>query len=294
MISLEVLKKEIEQNNVSCKTIIYMTAKGSEFIPHQYILEYSSKNDYDIVHIDGITQLPRKGLFDSSSDRVLFFYKTDVLHDKIPNTNSNVWVVCSKIDKSVEKDCEDYIVKIPKLQDWQIKDFILSSCNNLTETQATELYNVYKNDLFRLSSELDKIKLMGNYNQIKSQLYVDVSNYNVFDLTNAIIRRDKISISNIYHDLDFIDVEPIGLITLLLNNFRHIIDVQLARNATAESVGVSEKQFWAIKNYSCGYYSKQELMKIYSMLTDIDYQIKSGQLDTTILVDYIICKIMSL
>ena len=100
--------------------------------------------------------------------------------------------------------------------------------------------------------------------------------------------------ATVYKEIQNIDVEPFGLIALLINNFRNVIDVQLSRNATAESLGLSGKQFWAIKNYSCGFYNREELIEIFEFLNDIDYKIKSGELNTSILIDYIICKILTI
>ena len=293
MINLEELKNEIENNSLTHNLIIYKCAKGSEFIPHQYVLNLRDLYGYEIQHVGSVDELPKESLFtvDFSGLTILTIDKLD---EVISESNNRVWVICNKIDNKVKKECDSSIVEVPKLEEWQVRDFISSYCGVLSEPQIDELYEVYKNNLFRLDNELHKIKLIGNYEQIKSQLYTDISNYNVFDIVNSIVRRDRASLSNIYKDIDCIDIEPFGLLTLLINNFRHVIDIQLARNATDESVGVSSRQFWAIKNYSCGHYSKDELVYIYKLLTGIDYKVKSGKLDTSMLINYIICKILTL
>lgn len=294
MIELDVLKKEIEDNNISHNLVIFKCGKGSEFIPHQYAIHLRNLYDYTIQHVDDVLELPKSSLFNTVDFSDLTILTLDKLETPITETNNKVWVVCNKIDTKVKKICEENIVEVPKLEAWQIKDFINSYCDNLTEKQSNELYEMYKNNLFRLENELFKVNIIGDYEKVKSQLYTDVSNYNIFDITNAIIRRNKVSLCNAYNDINSIDVDPFGFLTLLINNFRYVIDIQLARNATDESVGVSSKQFWAIKNYSCGHYSKEELVYIYKLLTNIDYKVKSGELDTNILVKYIICKILTL
>ena len=294
MINLEELKNEIENNSLAHNLVIYKCAKGSEFIPHQYVLNLRNLCGYEIQHVDNVDELPKESLFTTVDFSGLTILTIDKLDEVISESNNRVWVICNKIDNKVKKECDDCIVEVPKLEEWQVRDFISSYCDVLSESQIDELYEVYKNNLFRLDNELHKIKLIGNYEQIKSQLYTDISNYNVFDIVNSIVRRDSVSLSNIYRDIDCIDIEPFGLLTLLINNFRHVIDIQLARNATDESVGVSSRQFWAIKNYSCGHYSKDELVYIYKLLTGIDYKVKSGKLDTSMLINYIICKILTL
>ena len=294
MINLEELKNEIENNSLAHNLVIYKCAKGSEFIPHQYVLNLRNLCGYEIQHVDNVDELPKESLFTTVDFSGLTILTIDKLDEVISESNNRVWVICNKIDNKVKKECDDCIVEVPKLEEWQVRDFISSYCDVLSESQIDELYEVYKNNLFRLDNELHKIKLIGNYEQIKSQLYTDISNYNVFDIVNSIVRRDRVSLSNIYRDIDCIDIEPFGLLTLLINNFRHVIDIQLARNATDEFVGVSSRQFWAIKNYSCGHYSKDELVYIYKLLTGIDYKVKSGKLDTSMLINYIICKILTL
>ena len=298
MIELKELKQKIENNTLDLHCVIYKCSKQSEFIPHQYALEFCKNNDFEIQHAESVNELPFNNLFGTVSNK-LIIYRVESLDEDLNIEQEEVaqnyiWVICNKISAKYKKIYSDNIVEVPKLDDWQIKDFIASSCDKLTKKEVEELFSYYKNDLFRLSNELDKIQLVGDYNKVKSQLFVDISNFNIFDFTNAVIRKDKVALSNIYREIDNIDIEPFGLITLLINNFRHIIDIQLARNATAESVGVSGKQFWAIKNYSCGYYSKEELVEIFKFLNGLDYKIKSGQIDTSLLVDYIICKIMTI
>lgn len=301
MIELRELKQKIEQNELLSHFIIFKCDKSSEFIPHQYAIEFCKNNNSDIIHIDSKENIPHTSLFDLVKNNNLNIYKVDTLDedlnvDQEEIASNFIWVICNKISSKYKKIYDENIVDVPKLQDWQIKDFITSNCGWLTNDEVDELFSYYKNDLFRLNNELDKLKLLGSgsYKRIKNQLYVDISNFNIFDITNAIIKKDKMALSNVYKEIEHVDIDPFGLMTILIKNFRNIIDVQLAKNATAESVGVSGKQFWAIKNYSCGHYTKQELITIFNFLNGLDYKIKSGEMDTSILIDYIICKIFSM
>ena len=112
-------------------------------------------------------------------------------------------------------------------------------------------------------------------------------------MTNAILKKDLVAISHIFKDIENIDVEPIGLVTILYNNFKNVINVQLSNNPTADKLGMKSNQFNAIR-YNCGYYSKESLNKILEILTNIDKQIKIGEMPIDILVDYLIIKILSL
>ena len=51
-------------------------------------------------------------------------------------------------------------------------------------------------------------------------------------------------------------------------------------------------KYWAVK-YSCGFYTKDELIQIYRFLTGLDRKIKTGEMPVNNLVDYIIVKVIT-
>ena len=75
-------------------------------------------------------------------------------------------------------------------------------------------------------------------------------------------------------------------------NIKNIINIQLDNKATAESLGMTTKQFNAIK-YNIGYFNKQSLIEIFNIITDIDYKLKSGQLPANLIIDYLMLNILS-
>lgn len=269
--------------------IFKYSSNESEFIFNQYLREYSNYSGYNIKHVDDLSEISNS-LFDSVSNNV-YVYDVKKL-DSIPQTTNNIWIKCKSVSSRL-KDCD--IIDIPKLEEWQIKDFI-ETLTKLDKDICDKLYNNYKNNLFRLDLEIEKLKLFNDpsevYNKIENQLYIDSAENSIFDVTNCIIRRDVEALKKM--KLDTLDIDVFGLIKILLTNFRYVIDIQLAINSTPEYVGVSSKQFWAIKNYSCNFYSKEELVYIYRFLLTIEDKIKLGYINSLISIDYIICKIMLL
>ena len=124
-------------------------------------------------------------------------------------------------------------------------------------------------------------------------IFEDLSDHNIFDFTNAIIKKDIAKLTALYEEIYKIDVEPLGLVKLLYDNLRTIISIQLDPNATAESVGIATNRFWAIKKNNCGYYTKDQLLNAFYLITDIDRKLKTGELGTDIMVDYIVCHMLS-
>nr|DAX39550.1 MAG TPA: DNA polymerase III, delta subunit [Caudoviricetes sp.] len=282
--NLQELKAHIENNTLKENLLIF-TGDG-DFIFKQYLHKYVTDNSLDIKYIESIDEISSSNMFAFSSN-VLYLLETDTFI-KEPASHNRVWVKCKKNKSKTDS------IELPKLEEWQLEDYIKSKCFGLKDSEVKELLKCYKDNPFRLDLELDKILITGTYKYIKDQLYTDVANYMIFDLTTALVKRDKKKVSDILIEIEHIDVEPFGLLTLMTKNFRQLIDIQLAINPTAESVRVSDKQFWVLKKYNSGYYNREELVKIYKWLLDIDKRIKNGELDTKYLNEYIITKIINI
>lgn len=282
--NLQELKAHIENNTLKENLLIF-TGEG-DFIFKQYLHKYVTDNSLDIKYIESIDEISSSNMFAFSSN-VLYLLETDTFIEE-PASHNRVWVKCKKNKSKTDS------IELPKLEEWQLEDYIKSKCFGLKDSEVKELLKCYKDNPFRLDLELDKILITGTYKYIKDQLYTDVANYMIFDLTTALVKRDKKKVSDILIEIEHIDVEPFGLLTLMTKNFRQLIDIQLAINPTAESVRVSDKQFWVLKKYNSGYYNREELVKIYKWLLDIDKRIKNGELDTKYLNEYIITKIINI
>lgn len=285
------LKSRIETNtfNKDDNVIVFKyLAKTSSVVVTQYRRKFVTDNNLSVVFVDNLSDIPTKSIFSSYPPQVLYWYETDKLEDLPLNLDGFVWIVCNKINKAI-----DYtnVIEVPALEQWQITDYVCTQCKGLSDDKIQLLCNFYKNNIDRLFTEVDKISIFNELDRNKIFTYLDVSaskHYTVYDLVNALIRKDISIVADIMKQINEIELEPFGLLRLLINNFKHVIDIQLCPSAAPESLDMSPKQFWAIKKYSCGYYSKDELVRKYKFLLKIDVLVKSGQLDTTFIVSYII------
>ena len=229
-------------------------------------------------------------------------WSVDTLSDYSPKLLpvKNTFIICKKVAKEVEDFYDEYIVDVPKLEDWQIKDFVYSTAQGVDIEDLDELIKVCNHDIFRINQELKKIKLFDEkerkyaFKDFKSDgIFSDLSELTIFDLSSAIMKRDVNTIRRVLEVIDQIDVEPIGLQKVLLNNFRDVILVQLNINPTPQyfeqKFGWKTGKFWAIK-YTCSYYTKEQLVNIFKFLTSI----KFGDIPEDKLVSYLITHIMSM
>lgn len=288
MIDIVTLKKDIEENSFDKERLICICKSDSaKFIARQYAHYYANRNELTIEIVDDFNTIPTYGFVNSD---ILYVYKTDKLVN-ITTCVDRLWVICESIDKHVKDAINEDIVEFPKLEDWQIKDYIVS-ISHLSDKQAEELIKQYK-DLIKLDIEINKLKIFSDnkFNELSDQLFFD-NDSNVFDLVNGLVKRDISAVSVFLENGT--EIEPFGFMALLIKNIRQVIDIQLAKNPTAESTGMSGKQFWAVSKYSCNHYSREELLYIYDILTSLDARIKSGEVDTKNVIDYIISKFMEL
>ena len=294
--TLQQLKEAIESKNLPLQFFIFQYTDNS-FLPIQYYREIAKIHDLEIETIEEIPS-GSSSLFGEMSP-TLQIYFTDKVENKIIPQN-NLVIICKSVSKELEESLSSFIIRFPKLESWQIEDYVYSALDGVDEQLIQKFYSTIGNNIYRLDRELQKLegcsvseKQFFLNKMFEERAFSDTSNYLIFELSNAILKKDIQKIKNILVEIDNIDVEPIGLLTVLCNNFKNIIKVQLANNPTAESVGMSSKQFWAIK-YSCGIYTKDQLIRIYSFLTDLDRRIKIGELPVSILIDCMITKVLTI
>ena len=301
--------KTLVISNIIPTGVTILLCKYDDFVPLQYIESYR-KNAVNVKYVDDLSIVTTRvdALFGDYTDdsNTLYVYSCDNLDlseteiSNIQIATKNVIIICSKVSDTVQSKLSDKIIVVPKLEKWQIEDLAYSMADGADPDDIEYLLKVCGNDVHRLYNELEKVSLFSEQERksavkdfIYDGIFNDLSHYNVFDISTAIVKRDVTTLKNVYSEINNIDCEPIGLVALLLKNFKDVITVQLSSNPSPEKCGMESKKFWAVK-YSCGYYTKEQLIKIYEMLTSIDFQIKTGSISTSELIDYMITYIFSI
>lgn len=276
---LKKFKELVNSKKVPDDLVIFL-CKENHFVAMQYTKEIARQKGLNIV----FTDIPIEN--DQSNNLyVNIVDKLEKLNSSTKSLNNNI-IICNEIN---DDDLQIYATPIPKLESWQTRDYI-KALTKLDDDSCEWLNKSTNSDIYRIDNEINKLRDFANQQDLfndmrKDGSYNDSSSVVLYDLSNAILKKDFNSLAKIYGK---IDVQPFALIGLLIKQFKMVISIQLDSSSTANSLNISDRQFNAIRYYSCGYYNKKQLVEIYDFLTSVDYKIKSGQIEERYVNDYII------
>ena len=305
--TIEELKHQIELNTITDSPLIFKDDE-TMFLSNMYIKAISKSKRLLVKYIQSLSEVVNDpfDFFGCETDEQPLCL--NVLHAQVYewadidiSRTTNLMVVTTKFsNKDIEKRLSDYVVVMPKLEDWQIKDYVYSICEGVSHKDLDWLMNICGKNICRLQQELDKLTLFNVDERkylfdsfVRDGSMDDLSSYNIFNFTNAITSKDFNMLRSIYKEIERADITDFYLLTVLLKNFRNIIMVQLNSNPTPESTGLDSKQLYAIKRIP-KVYSVEQLIRIFDFLCDIDRQVKEGELPAPLVVDYLTVKILSM
>ena len=301
MLNLNEVKTALENNKDIDQFLIFYYEDTTDYIPVQYAKALARIRNSEILYVNELDEINSSPDPFSEPISNLYVYKTDSL-ERIPAKylQNNLIIITPKLLKDVEKEYDEYILRIPKLEEWQIVDYIKTVSPGLTQDEMEWLVRTYKSNMYRVELEVDKLKPFSESARqyIFEDFYVDhvfetLSEYGIFDFTNAIQGKDLQTISNILSDINHIDIEPTGLITLLCANFKKLIKVWLNKNPTPENTGLKSNQIWAINKLSRTY-TKEQLVKVFELVSDMERRLKTGEMPEELIIDYLTVKILSM
>lgn len=302
--TLEEFKTSIEQKTVGNQLVIFVY-EDVPFVADQYIREIAKIKEQKIQYIESIDSLS-SGVADifGMSDvkdgiRVYRAKEIENLSDKL-RYETDLYIVVNKIkDKDVQSLYSDYIINIPKLEGWQLKDYMYSVAEGVDQKSLDWLITASGEDIYRLENELDKFRLFGVNEQkylfndmLHDGAFVDLSSFNVFNITNAVTSRDYATLKNALKEIKSFDAEPLGVVTLLYQGFKKLIQVWLAKQATPDNTGLKSNVIYAL-NKQPRVYTKEQLIAAFQLLNNIDKELKSGNIEIKWLIDYVICRVMT-
>lgn len=301
---IEELKKRIEEKTLSESPLIFVYKKSGRIVCEQYIQQIAKDRKFEVRYFNFDNDLVQIG-YDMND--LLGVWENDsslyvTYMEELSNDNyikPNHIICCNKVSSEIKKKFVDNIVDIPELEDWQLKAYAKGVLKGLSDDRLEWLCNTPMSS-YRFMLEVDRLKLFADslQNDLFDQMvddgfFDDIVEFSIFALTTAVQRKDSISVYNIYRTIKTTDINPIAFNNILYNSFKDITAIKLSPVATAQTLGIEPKKFNALKHY-VNYFSQDQLIKILEMLSSTDYKIKTGQMPTNILLDYLITNILSL
>ena len=298
--TLRELKLSIQEKDVPDTFFVFLCPPNDYFLASSYINAICEAKQLEKTFEDSIFSQ------DSALSLVMGFENnfrviiTDTFSEASTDYSRfvNTAVLCSKLDKKVEKALADYVIEIPKLVDWQLKDYIKLCCTGLTESVISEIYEATKGNLYMLDNLLAKVELFeaADRNAIAFQLTrepgthkfdIDLYTFVGYLLAN---NKDKIKEQLLACKLDKNDF--LGVVGNAISKLKTTLFIEYSDKSFAE-LGISEKQYYYLKKNPSGL-SLSALQQKLKVLSSLDLQLKSGLLDlsNSKQLDYLIVKLV--
>jgi len=287
------LKKAIESRVVTDDFIIFLCSENS-FIADQYVDAICEINNLVRTAIHTLQdQMSALSLVISTQDE-LKVLKVDTFDEALVDYSKlkNTVVICNKLDKKIKALVEDYIVEVPKLTDWQIKSYMRLVCPVLNEEEINWLFMATNGDIYRILNEIDKIKLFPSneqhavLNELRFSQNSDLYTVDIFTLTDAIIRSNRpVIFEFLKHGAA--NFEFMQLVGAVLQKVKNIILVTQNSGKTASEIGIKDGYMYRLRKEWQGF-PADRLVYLLNFLSGIDLKLKTGKLDTTKQIDYLI------
>jgi hypothetical protein len=196
----------------------------------------------------------------------------------------NTIVICEQVDKSISKVVENYIINLPKLEEWQIFDYAKSICPIIDDGDLTWLIKATNNNIERVINELDKVSLFNKneqkaiFSSIRFDPQTDLYKTDLFTIVNALVAGDMpVLFEFLKHDIQD-EIEPVVLVNRTFTSLKNILLISQNPALTAEDCGVSAGQYNYIKRnyFSLNIEAVKQKLKF---LVNFDLALKTSQLD---------------
>lgn len=246
-----------------------------------------------------------KFISDLPDTTILVFYYTgfDVTGGKKAPTTKN-----KKISDTVSKYGKVYNFE-PKSADVLAKE-IVARCTKsgtpISKENALIIVQLCRNDTLIIGNELDKLIAYCENREITAQDITDLCprqlDAKVYDLANAIVRKDRFKAVNIINDLKLEMVEPITILyavtSSMLDLYRAKVAVSSRRTPSDVMEDFKYSKILAFKVNNAfrdvRYYSVKDLRSCLKILTETDVALKSSRNDKMIILEEAIIKMLSL
>lgn len=318
----EELKRSII-DNILPNDLLILQYSDTTLVANQYAEAIATNKDLEIVYISELDDI---NSYISPLDLYcpyLFIMHTDCFTEVKSDYSiyENTIIICKSVDKKVLKLIDGYVVKMDKLEAWQLHDYVYTLCPGLTSDEIYELEAAVQNNPDRLDNIAHQIALFDMEEQpaILREL-LDASNtdlyfntaFNLCDaITNLLLKVDIQKNANIVHEIlahrNCCDITTLYVVTILLAKLRNIAiicyggKVKASAFINKDGKSMSDKQYYYFKNtYTPSPIFEERnaktLSKAIEILASIDSELKTGKIELSeeYFLDYVITSLLAL
>ena len=292
--ALQELKKSINDRTYSQDFIIFK-CDDTDFVPMQYVKEIGAITKRELRFVESIDEIHHgSGFF---VEEPIYVLRVDKV-PKMVSYNKNLIIITFQIDEEVVTNYKDYIVVVPKLEQWMVEDFILSRCSGLSEQSVKWFTSKYKN-IYKIEQEIDKIGIFPKEAQesifkmfVYDKAFSPADNESAMELSHAIETRDLDATKEIISLPSYDEIDEMPFIAYFQNAIKNRVKVWLNKNPTEENTGMKSGQIYVI-NKMKRVFSREKLLSMFEDLSLLDSKIKNGLFPIENVVDYIVVKTFS-
>lgn len=280
------LKNSITSGIVPSEFLI-LVDKDNKFLARQYVNAIGNLAPGGINKITSIYDPLQSSLaLLTAPECCINILLTDTFAERAEDYSQfeNTIVVCEQLDKSISAVVENFTIKLPKLEEWQILDYAKTLCPSIEENDLMWLIKATDNNIERIVNELDKVKLFDKHEQqqifssIQFDSQTDLYKFDLFAIVNSLVDGDLTVLFDFLKRKNYDLVEPIVLANRTLTSLKNIVLVTQNPSLTAEDCGVSPAQYRALK-YKYRSLNVDAVKQKIKFLTNIDFALKSSQLE---------------
>lgn len=246
--------------------------QGQKVVLLSSILELYDLNKYDQDRFISYLEKP-------NPDTILIMYSSKIKEDESEMSKAlNLYAKIIKMQDIDKKELPNLIRKNFNDDDYQIN-----------ESAITELIERTNGDFQAIEQEITKLKLYA-YDQkiidVKAIRLLVSKNLdeNMYELLSAILNKEKTKAIQIYYDLLVANVQPVQIIGYISNRVRDLIHTSLlvSRNYTTDMIAkhfkISDgRAYYMVRDAKR--LNINELESYLQQLSDLDFDIKSGNID---------------
>ena len=285
--------KQYLTDNQNIDKMLIFKCEDTDFICMQYTKKLAEIRNAEIINVESLEDIPTSNPF--IEENLIYLYRCESF-DKIIEENKQLIIITKKLSKDVLKELSDYIIIVPKLENWMTEDFIKLNCSGLDNEMVSWFVANYDNDIYKILLEIDKLKVFPP--DTRKYLFEEFYNNGVFDspdknnafaLSSALQSKDKNSLIQLLSKNN--EIEPISAMSLIQSNLKKLCKVWLNKAPNPDNTGLKSNQIWAINNLPRTY-TKEQLIKAFETVSGLDRKIKSGEFPIELTIDYIVVKLM--